>query len=105
MSSVIITEIVIYVVHESSLESLARASAAMDTFLSKRTGFIRRIVQKDMKVSNRFIDIVEWSSLEDAEKSAQAAEKKSLLKQLKMKKAPFMQAIASIDIMSHFTKQ
>ena len=98
MSTVIITEIVIYVVHESSLESLARASAAMDTFLSKRTGFIRRIVQKDIKVSNRFIDIVEWSSLEDAEKSAQAAENEESV-------APFMQAIASIDIMSHFTKQ
>lgn len=91
-----VKEVVVYVVHESALARLAEASAAMAAFLATRAGFVRRAVHRDAKVPRRFMDIVEWSSLEEAEAAALAAEKEESV-------APFMQAIASIDMMSHFS--
>lgn len=91
-----VKEVVVYVVHESALAHLAEASAAMEAFLATRAGFVRRAVHRDVKVPRRFMDVVEWRSLEEAEAAAQAAEKEESV-------AAFMQAIASIDIMSHFS--
>lgn len=48
-----------------------------------------------MPVPLRFMDIVEWNSLEEAEAAAMAVEKEETV-------AAFMQAIASIEMMSHF---
>lgn len=91
-----VKEVVVYLVHESSLAHLAEASAAMDVFLATRAGFVRRVVHGDAKIPNRYMDIVEWNSLEEAEQAAQAAEKEESV-------ATFMQSIASIDLVSHFT--
>ena len=91
----VVKEVVVYVVHESALAHLAEASAAMETFLASRAGFQRRTVHRDAKAPCRFMDIVEWRSLEEAEAAALAAEKEESV-------AAFMQAIASIDLMSHF---
>lgn len=91
-----VKEVVVYLVHESSLAHLAEASAAMDVFLATRAGFVRRVVHRDAKIPNRYMDIVEWNSLEEAEQAAQAAEKEESV-------ATFMQSIASIDLVSHFT--
>lgn len=90
-----VKEVVVYLVHESALGGLAEASAAMDAFLATCAGFVRRTVHTDAKVPNRRMDIVEWGSLEEAEQAAQAAGKEESV-------APFMRAIASIDMMSHF---
>jgi hypothetical protein len=90
-----IKEVVVYTVHESALADLAAASAAMDSFLATYAGFVRRTVHADVKTPNRFMDIVEWLSLEEAEQAAQAVEKEPSV-------VAFMQAIASIDMMSHF---
>jgi hypothetical protein len=94
----VVKEVVVYTVHEHALGGLAAASAAMDAFLATRAGYIRRAVHADAKVPNRFMDIVEWNSLEEAEQAAQAVETEESV-------AAFMQAIASIDFMSHFTAQ
>jgi len=91
-----VKEVVVYLVHESSLAHLAETSAAMDVFLATRAGFVRRVVHRDAKVPNRYMDIVEWNSLEEAELAAQAVEKEESV-------AIFMQSIASVDLMSHFT--
>jgi len=91
-----VKEVVVYLVHESSLAHLAEASAALDVFLATRAGFVRRVVHRDAKVPNRYMDIVEWNSLEEAELAAQAVEKEESV-------AIFMQSIASVDLMSHFT--
>ena len=85
-----------YVVHEGALAHLAEASAAMEAFLASRAGFVQRVVHRDVKAPRRFMDIVEWRSLEEAEAAAQAAEKEESV-------AAFMQAIESIDVMSHFS--
>jgi hypothetical protein len=90
-----VKEVVVYVVHEAARRGLAEASAAMDAFLATRPGFVRRSVHSDVKVPNRFMDIVEWNSLEEAEQAAQAVEKEESV-------AAFMQAIDSIVVMSHF---
>ena len=90
-----VKEVVVYVVHESALGGLAEASAAMSTFLATRAGFVRRTVHPDARAPNRFMDIVEWASLQEAEQAAQAAEKEESV-------AAFMAAIALIDLMSHF---
>ena len=90
-----VKEIVVYTVHESALAGLAAASASMEAFLATRAGFLRRSVLRDAKIPLRFIDIVEWSSLEVAEAAAQAVEQEQSV-------AAFMQAIASVDMMSHF---
>ena len=84
-----------YTVHESALKNLAEASAAMDAFLATRAGFVRRTVHRDAKAPSRFMDIVEWDSLQEAEQAAQAAEKEESV-------SAFMLAIASVDLMSHF---
>lgn len=84
-----------YIVHEGALGGLAVASAAMGAFLASRAGFVRRSVHPDVKELNRFMDIVEWDSLLEAEQAAQAAEAEESV-------APFMQAIASIELMGHF---
>ena len=89
-------EVVVYIVHEHALGGLAAASAAMDAFLATRSGFLGRAVHADAKVPNRFMDMVEWSSLQEAERAAQAVETEESV-------VCFMQAIASIDLMSHFT--
>jgi hypothetical protein len=90
-----VKEMVVYVVHESALGGLAEASAAMDAYLATRAGFVRRTVHPDAKVPNRFMDIVEWGSLEEAEQAAQAAETEESV-------SAFMQAILSIDFTGHF---
>jgi hypothetical protein len=91
----VVKEVVVYVVHESALSHLGAASAAMEAFLATRAGFLRRAVHRDARVPLRFMDIVEWNSLEEAEAAALAVEKEETV-------AAFMQAIASIEIMSHF---
>jgi hypothetical protein len=91
-----VKEVVVYTVHETALGGLREASAAMDAFLAARAGFVSRAVHADARVPRRFMDIVEWNSLEEAEQAAQAAEKEESV-------AAFMQAIASIDMMSHFS--
>ncbi len=88
--------VVYYVVHESALGGLAASSASMDAFLATRAGFVRRTRHADAKAPTRFMDIVEWDSLEAAEAAALAAETDASV-------APFMQAIAAVDMMSHFT--
>ena len=93
-----VKEVVVYTVHEGSLGGLAAASAAMDSFLSTRPGFLRRTVHPDAKAPNRFMDIVEWGSLQEAEQAAQAAETEESV-------SAFMAAIASIDFMGHFAAQ
>jgi len=90
-----VKEVVVYTVHEGAMGGLAEASAAMAAFLATRAGFVRRTVHTDAKVPNRFMDVVEWNSLEEAEQAAQAAETEESV-------ANFMQAIASIEMMSHF---
>ncbi len=91
-----VKEVVVYVVHESAQAHLAEASAAMGAFLATRAGFLRRTVHRDVKNPARFMDIVEWNTLEEAEAAALAVEKEESV-------AVFMQAIASIDLMSHFS--
>lgn len=91
-----IKEVVIYVVHESALPHLAAASASMEAFLATRAGFLRRSVHRDAKNALRFMDVVEWASLAEAEAAAQAAEKEESV-------ATFFAAIASIETLSHFT--
>jgi hypothetical protein len=94
-TSGVLKEVVVYTVLESALPSLAAASAAMDAFLATRAGFLRRTVHADVKAPHRFMDIVEWRSLEEAEQAAHAAETEQSVK-------AFMKAIASVDLMSHF---
>ena len=67
----------------------------MDAFLSTREGFLKRTVHRDAKDPRRFMDIVEWRSLVEAEAAALEVEKEESV-------AAFMQAIASVDVMSHF---
>lgn len=92
----VVKEVVVYVVHESALARLGAASASMEAFLATRAGFLRRSVLRDAKLPCRFMDIVEWRSLEEAEAAALAVEKEETV-------AAFLQAIASIDVMSHFS--
>ena len=68
----------------------------MGAFLATRPGFARRTVHPDAKVPNRFMDIVEWGSLQEAEQAAQAAEKEESV-------SAFMLSIAAIDLMGHFS--
>jgi hypothetical protein len=91
----VVKEVVVYVVHERDLSHLAAASAAMDAFLSTREGFLKRTVHRDAKDPRRFMDIVELRSLVEAEAAALEVEKEESV-------AAFMQAIASVDVMSHF---
>ena len=91
----VVKEVVVYLVHEASLAHLAEASAAMEAFLATCAGFHRREVHRDAKAPLRFMDVVTWSSLGEAEAAAEKAESEESV-------APFMQAIASIDLMSHF---
>ena len=91
-----VKEVVVYVVHETALGGVAEASAAMDAFLATQAGFVRRTRHADAKVPLQFMDIVEWESLEEAERAAQAVEKEESV-------AAFMQAIASVVMMSHFS--
>ncbi len=90
-----VKEVVVYVVHESALPLLAAASASMDAFLATRAGFRGRTVHRDVKSPLRWMDVVEWASLAEAEAAAQAAEKEESV-------AGFFSAIASIDLMSHW---
>jgi quinol monooxygenase YgiN len=90
-----VKEVVVYVVHESALATLAEASAAMQAFLATRAGFHRRTVHRDAKNAHRFMDIVEWSSLAEAEAAAQAAETEASV-------AAFMAAISNVEMMNHF---
>ena len=85
----VVKEVVVYVVHERDLSHLAAASAAMDAFLSTREGFLKRTVHRDAKDPRRFMDIVEWRSLVEAEAAALEVEKEESV-------AAFMQAIASL---------
>lgn len=91
----VIKEVVVYVVHESAVPGFISVSVAMDAFLATHAGFVRRTVHADLKTPNRFMDIVEWNSVEEAEKAARAVEKEPSV-------AAFMEAIASIVVMSHF---
>ena len=58
-------------------------------------GKLKRTVHRDAKDPRRFMDIVEWRSLVEAEAAALEVEKEESV-------AAFMQAIASVDVMSHF---
>ena len=90
-----VKEVVVYTVHEGALAHLAAASAAMDAFLATRAGFIRRVVHRDATIPNRFIDLVDWASLEEAQQASLAAEKEESVK-------AFMLSIQAIVIASHF---
>ena len=90
-----VKEVVVYTVHEHAVAGLAAASATMDAFLATHSGFVRRTVHADAKTPNRFMDTVEWLSLAEAEQAARAVETEPSI-------VVFMQAIASIDMMSHF---
>jgi hypothetical protein len=93
-----VKEVVVYTVHEHALAGLASASASMDAFLATQAGYVRRAVHADAKTPNRFMDIVEWNSLQEAELAASAVESEPSV-------VVFLQAIASIDMMSHFVAQ
>jgi hypothetical protein len=90
-----VKEVVVYIVNESALAGFTEASAAMDTFLATRPGFKGRVALPDATIARRYIDLVDWASLEEAQQAMQAAEKEESV-------VAFMQSIETIEMASHF---
>lgn len=82
-----------YLVKPAALASLPALSAAMDAFLATCPGFQRRTVHQDAKTATRFMDIVEWRSLGEAEAAAQKVEQGAV--------PDFMEAMEELVSLDH----
>jgi hypothetical protein len=93
-SDEVVKEVAVYLVKPASLPSLGALSLAMNAFLASRPGYLRRTMHQDLKLTNKFMDIVEWRSLEDALAAAQLVEQGSV--------PGFLEAIEEVVSMDHF---
>ncbi len=91
---VVVKEVAVYLVKPDSVPSFNALSQAMDDFLTTCPGFLRRTVHRDLKNSARFMDVVEWRSLSDAESAAQKVEQGSV--------PGFLEAMEAVVSLDHF---
>jgi hypothetical protein len=88
-----VKEIAVYLVAPASLPSLGALSDAMDAFLATCPGFLGRVVHQDVKNAARFMDVVEWGSLGEAEAAAQKVEQGAV--------PGFLEAIEAVVSLDH----
>jgi len=69
------TEVVIYQIKQENLADYPSLSKMIDKFLSDREGFISRRVTQDSHDSTIFLNIIEWTSLQQASEAAEAIQK------------------------------
>ena len=91
-----VTEIVIYKLKAEQVKGYKELSEIADTFAGVQEGFISREVFQDKKDSTVFVDMVEWQSLELAEKAMQMSQKDERM-------LPFFEATEEIISFSHYS--
>jgi len=69
------TEVVIYQIKQDKLADYPSLSKMIDKFLRDRAGFISRRVTQDSHDNTIFLNIIEWSSLQQAHEAAEAIQK------------------------------
>ena len=89
------TEVVLYQIKADKVAHYSEISKIADSFLKTRSGFINRTVKQDRKDDALFLDIVEWKTLEDAEKANEAFQNEPTL-------VPFFEAFEKVIICNHF---
>ena len=89
------TEVVLYQIKAEKLAHYTEISIIADNFLKTRNGFINRIVKQDHKDETLFLDIVEWQTLEDAEKASEAFQNEPTL-------VPFFESFERVINFNHF---
>ena len=75
------TEVVFYQIKKDKINDYSEISKAADQYLETRPGFISRSVRQDHEDNSRFIDIVEWDTLEEALGASESIQKEPGLKQ------------------------
>jgi hypothetical protein len=71
------TEVVIYQIKGDKVADYPTIAKVTDSFLTMRNGFISRRLTQDSKNPSIFLDIIEWETLEAAERAAQAIQQDS----------------------------
>jgi hypothetical protein len=89
------TEVVLYQIKADKLANYSEISKIADKFLKTRSGFVSRTVKQDHKDETTFLDIVEWETLEDAEKASEAFQSEQTL-------LPFFDAFEKVINFNHF---
>lgn len=89
------TEVVLYQIKADKVAHYSEISRIADSFLKTRSGFINRTVKQDHKDEAHFLDIVEWETLEDAEKASEAFQNEPTL-------IPFFEAFEKVISFNHF---
>lgn len=89
------TEVVLYQIKADKSANYSEISKIADKFLKTRSGFVSRTVKQDHKDETIFLDIVEWETLEDAEKASEASQSDPTL-------LPFFEAFEKVISFNHF---
>ncbi|MEL6190559.1 MAG: antibiotic biosynthesis monooxygenase [Bacteroidota bacterium] len=91
-----VTEIIIYKLKAEQVKGYKELSKVADAFAGAQEGFISREVFQDKKDSTVFVDVVEWQSLESAEKAMQMSQKDERM-------LPFFEVTEEIISFSHYS--
>ena len=89
------TEVVLYQIKADKLANYSEISKIADKFLKTRSGFVSRTVKQDHKDETIFLDIVEWETLEDAERAMADSQNEPTL-------IPFFEAFDKVINFNHF---